>query len=133
MNSLAARLPFLPKVNVRLHRAYCPATMTAVLSGLSMWSSPRILTKCTILFSRAHAQSPICYGRSGVQTNNFFACQPAAAESACCFPGDICYSNGLCAPGPSEKSGITPFVWNGCTDPTYTSSACFAACYNGEL
>jgi hypothetical protein len=91
----------------------------------------RSLAVCVILVSRVYAQEPICYGQEGVQSDTIFACQPNAAESACCSPGDICYSNGLCAPGPTgNKDNITPFFWDGCTDSTFKSPECFSACFN---
>ena len=93
---------------------------------------PQILFAVFIVaVSHVYAQDPVCYGQQGVQTDKMFSCQPAAAESSCCAPGDICYSNGLCAPGPTENQDTaTPFFWNGCTDPSFTSSACFSACFH---
>jgi hypothetical protein len=86
-----------------------------------------LLAVFTFALPHVYAADPICYGQQGVQNDKMFSCQPSAPESACCAPGDICYSNGLCAPGPTESQNVdTPFFWNGCTDP----SACFSACFN---
>ncbi|KIN08371.1 hypothetical protein OIDMADRAFT_175182 [Oidiodendron maius Zn] len=94
-------------------------------------AQPLLLAVFVIVFSLVSAQDPICYGQQGVENDKMFSCQPTAAESACCAPGDICYSSGLCAPGPTENQDtVTPFFWNGCTDPSFTSSACFSSCFN---
>src|SRR4051794_36721164 len=104
--------------------------MNSIISRFSTLSYLRILTILSVIFSQPYAQadSSVCYGRSGVQEDDLFSCQPDAVDAACCAAGNICYSNGLCAPGPTSEPGITPFFWNGCTDANYNSSSCFSGC-----
>jgi hypothetical protein len=86
--------------------------------------------------SIANAQDPACYSIAGVEVDGLFSCNPSAENSVCCSPGDICYSNGLCAPSQeyinAGAAPITPFFWNGCTDPTFQDSSCFPECHSGQ-
>ena len=109
-----------------------------VMMGLATAYLPRVsdlraLAVSALMLSQVFA-NPICFGNEGVQTSSFFSCQPDASESACCAPGDICYSNGLCSPGPTENQDTaTPFFWNGCTNATFEIPECFSACYNRKF
>jgi hypothetical protein len=78
------------------------------------------------------ALSKICYESTGLESKQYFDCDPGAQVSSCCRPGDICYSNGLCTPGPTEDQGVTPFYWHGCSDPTFKDPSCFSACFPGR-
>jgi hypothetical protein len=148
----------------------------------------RIGSAFVIVFSRVQYVEALlntCFGRSGVQNTEFFACQPDTTESTCCLAGDIvriiglfeffvpifwvtlssshvpqyilkeplslfssptfyeatadspifqCYTNGLCAPGPTENGTIlTPFFVHGCTNPSFTAPACVPNCYSSTF
>ncbi|PMD61650.1 uncharacterized protein K444DRAFT_611890 [Hyaloscypha bicolor E] len=69
-----------------------------------------------------------CFDVTGAQNFDRFACQPNAAQSACCYAGDLCYSSGLCAPGPTTKTGYTPFYVDGCTNSSFSAPACVPNC-----
>ncbi|OQU98234.1 hypothetical protein CLAIMM_04050 [Cladophialophora immunda] len=72
-----------------------------------------------------------CYNSIGNQDTSLVACDPNAESSACCSPGDMCYSNGLCQPGPEQPNkGLTPYYVDGCTDPSWNSPVCMAQCLN---
>lgn len=102
-------------------------------STLSMASTLRAVTIVACLLSQVqHVQSKICYESNGFESQTYYDCAPDAAVSACCRPGDICYSNGLCHPGPDEEQGITAWYWHGCTDPTFQDPSCFSACFSGK-
>ncbi|KAE9370928.1 hypothetical protein N431DRAFT_492923 [Stipitochalara longipes BDJ] len=91
----------------------------------------RICAAFMIIFSHiayVEALQNVCFGRTDVQNTEFFACQPDATESSCCLAGDIRYSNGLCAPGPTESVGLTPFFAHGCTDANFTTPICVPNC-----
>jgi hypothetical protein len=75
-----------------------------------------------------------CYAPSGAQDFRMFACQPQASESSCCFPGDVCYSNGLCVPGPTETGPfLTSYYLNGCTDTSFAPPNCVPNCLTSEF
>ncbi|KAE9368765.1 hypothetical protein N431DRAFT_547673 [Stipitochalara longipes BDJ] len=91
----------------------------------------RVVAALTLIYSQIQSAEAIlnnCYDPSGVQDFKLFACQPKAASSSCCKAGDICYSNGLCAPGPTEPTGITPFFLDGCTDTSFAAPNCIPSC-----
>ncbi|KFY81172.1 hypothetical protein V499_00054 [Pseudogymnoascus sp. VKM F-103] len=95
-----------------------------------MASTLRAVTLVACLLSQVqHVQSKICYESNGFESTSYYDCAPDAAVSACCRPGDICYTNGLCHPGPDAEQGITPWYWHGCTDPTFQDPSCFSACF----
>ncbi|OBT38521.1 hypothetical protein VE00_11085 [Pseudogymnoascus sp. WSF 3629] len=95
-----------------------------------MASTLRAVTIVACLLSQVqYVQSKICYESNGFESTSYYDCQPDAAVSACCRPGDICYTNGLCHPGPDVQQGITPWYWHGCTDPTFRDPSCFSACF----
>lgn len=99
----------------------------------SMASTLRAVTIVACLLSQVqHVQSKICYESSGFESETYYDCAPDADVSACCRPGDICYSNGLCHPGPEVEQGITAWFWHGCTDPTFQDPSCFSACFSGK-
>ncbi|EXJ53731.1 uncharacterized protein A1O5_12980 [Cladophialophora psammophila CBS 110553] len=84
-----------------------------------------------VLGSSPATLAETCYNNIGNQDTGFVACDPNAESSACCSPGDICYSNGLCQPGPEQPNkGITPYYVDGCTDPSWNSPVCMAKCLN---
>ncbi|KFY51032.1 hypothetical protein V496_08993 [Pseudogymnoascus sp. VKM F-4515 (FW-2607)] len=96
----------------------------------SMASTLRAVTIVACLLSQVqHVQSKICYESNGFESETYYDCAPDADVSACCRPGEICYSNGLCHPGPEIEQGITPWFWHGCTDPTFQDPSCFSACF----
>ncbi|KFY29359.1 hypothetical protein V491_00085 [Pseudogymnoascus sp. VKM F-3775] len=96
-----------------------------------MASTLRAVTIIACLLSQVqHVQSKICYETDGFESDSFYDCAPNANVSACCRPGEICYSNGLCHPGPELEQGITPWYSHGCTDPTFQDSSCFSACFS---
>ncbi|OBT61301.1 hypothetical protein VE03_09572 [Pseudogymnoascus sp. 23342-1-I1] len=98
-----------------------------------MASILRAVTIVACLLSQVqHVQSKICYESDGFESDTFYDCAPNADVSACCRPGDICYSNGLCHPGPDVEQGITAWYWHGCTDPTFQDPSCFSACFAGK-
>ena len=102
---------------------------------LKMSSPIRFLAALAILYSHFQSAEALlnnCYSPSGVQNFKLFACQPDSTSSSCCAPGDICYSNGLCAPGPTEPTGITPFFLNGCTDTSFAAPNCIPNCLTSE-
>jgi len=76
---------------------------------------------------RRVSSASICYDRSGTQDEKH-PCNPSAENSACCAPGEICYSRGLCTPGPQLGAGRTPFFTSSCTDPSWNASACVSNC-----
>ena len=66
-----------------------------------------------------------CYIAAGIDMPEFGLCNTTASVSLCCFPGQICLSNGFC----STQSGQ---IYSGaCTDPTYSSSICPEFCTFG--
>ncbi|KFY35622.1 hypothetical protein V494_05743 [Pseudogymnoascus sp. VKM F-4513 (FW-928)] len=96
-----------------------------------MASTLRAVTIVACLLSQVqHVQSKLCYESNGFESETYYDCQPDAKVSACCRPGDICYSNGLCHPGPDAEQGITDWYWHGCTDPTFQDPSCFSACFS---
>ncbi|KFZ16866.1 hypothetical protein V502_04858 [Pseudogymnoascus sp. VKM F-4520 (FW-2644)] len=95
-----------------------------------MASTLRAVTIVACLLSQVqYVQSKICYESNGFESETYYDCAPNADVSACCRPGDICYSNGLCHPGPDVEQGITAWYWHGCTDPTFQDPSCFSACF----
>ncbi|KAF7529950.1 hypothetical protein G7054_g9721 [Neopestalotiopsis clavispora] len=77
--------------------------------------------------------SATCYYASGggasTDGDTYIPCNTTAVEqgghSACCAPGDMCFTNGLC------KAGEGQWNWNwriGCTDPTFQDPACPIYC-----
>ncbi|KFY29496.1 hypothetical protein V493_02339 [Pseudogymnoascus sp. VKM F-4281 (FW-2241)] len=96
-----------------------------------MASTLRAITIIACLLSQIqHVQSKICYESNGFQSEKYFDCAPDAEVSACCGAGHICYSNGLCTPGPTVQKGVTDWYWFGCTDPTFQDPSCFSACFS---
>jgi hypothetical protein len=77
---------------------------------------------------RRVSSASICYDASGSEDQRV-PCDPTAADSACCTPGEVCYSNGLCGIGPKlPNNGLTTFYTSTCTDPFYNASVCFSNC-----
>ncbi|KAM0815594.1 putative Mid2 domain-containing protein [Seiridium cardinale] len=81
--------------------------------------------------------SAACYFASGDTTGStgqtYIPCNSTAVSlgqhSACCAPGDMCFTNGLC------KAGTGQWNWNwrvGCTDPTFSDPACPDYCRGVE-
>ncbi|KFY68295.1 hypothetical protein V498_10676 [Pseudogymnoascus sp. VKM F-4517 (FW-2822)] len=110
--------------------------MRPTSSPLSAPSYLRAVILLSCLLSQVPlAQSAICYGTTGLQSDKKFPCEPDAEVSACCDPGDICFSNGLCSPSQALKDKkpkgfyLTPFFWGACSDPTYKDPKCFSACF----
>jgi hypothetical protein len=96
----------------------------------------RIVATLAIIYSQfqpAEALLETCYNAAGVPDFQIFPCQPKATESSCCKAGDICYSNGLCAPGPTEPTGITPYFLNGCTNTSFSAPDCIPSCLTSEF
>jgi hypothetical protein len=105
-------------------------------SSIKMFSHLRLIAALAVVCSHIQFTEALlnnCLGPSGVQDFGLFACSPEASESACCPPGNICYSNGLCAPGPTQVTGITPFFLDGCTDKSFTAPACIPNCLTSEF
>ncbi|KFX97597.1 hypothetical protein O988_04781 [Pseudogymnoascus sp. VKM F-3808] len=97
----------------------------------TMASTLRAVTVIAFILSQVQqVQSKVCYESNGFESQQYYDCQPDADVSACCRPGDICYSNGLCHPGPDADQGITDWYWHGCTDPTFQDPSCFSACFS---
>lgn len=119
-------------------RLFMPSVYTR-LNAISLSMSMYILLTFLIatFLSIVNAQDPACYSIAGVEVDSLFSCNPSAENSACCSPGDICYSNGLCAPSQESidagAATITPFFWDGCTDPTFEDSSCFPECHSGRF
>ncbi|KFZ07987.1 hypothetical protein V502_09629 [Pseudogymnoascus sp. VKM F-4520 (FW-2644)] len=110
--------------------------MSSAGSPLSVPISLRAIVLFSYLLSQVPlVQSTICYDTTGLQSEKYYPCEPDAEVSSCCSPGDICFSNGLCAPSPASKAShpkdfyVTPFYWNSCSDPTYKDPKCFSACF----
>ncbi|KFY28661.1 hypothetical protein V493_02816 [Pseudogymnoascus sp. VKM F-4281 (FW-2241)] len=111
--------------------------MSSSASPLSLPTSLRaiVLFFFCLLPQVSFAQSPVCYGPKGLQSEKYYPCEPNAEISACCAPGDICFSNGLCAPSADTIAKhppnffVSPFFWNGCSDPTFKDPRCFSACF----
>ncbi|OBT71491.1 hypothetical protein VF21_09275 [Pseudogymnoascus sp. 05NY08] len=111
--------------------------MSSASSPLSVPISLRAIVLLLCLLSQVpFAQSTICYDVTGLQSEAFFPCEPDAEVSSCCYPDDICFSNGLCSPSPANKAKhpkdfyVTPFFWNACSDPTFQDPKCFSGCFN---
>ncbi len=92
-----------------------------------------VLARFAILFAQLNSINALlntCFSPLGGPNFKLFACQPEAKVSSCCSPADLCYSNGLCAPGPDSPNltYYTPFFASGCTDSTWPSPACVPNC-----
>ena len=73
-----------------------------------------------------------CYSSSDAVATGAVPCNPQAESSTCCMPTDICYSNGLCAPGPGlPNGGDTPYYTGSCTDRSWSNDTdCPSICNN---
>ncbi|KFX98227.1 hypothetical protein O988_04457 [Pseudogymnoascus sp. VKM F-3808] len=100
-----------------------------------------VFVLCLLLSQVSPAQSAVCYDSSGLASGPeskkpFFPCESDAGVTSCCEPGDICFSNGLCSPGPALKASHEPgfyqtsFFWNACTDPSFQDPKCFTGCFS---
>ena len=78
----------------------------------------------------AASNNGICYDTDEVQISNS-ACDPEAEVSVCCGFGFTCLSNGLCETY-NKTTSWTGFWTGGCTDVTWTSSACPKICNNDK-
>ncbi|KAF2083940.1 hypothetical protein K490DRAFT_69272 [Saccharata proteae CBS 121410] len=91
-------------------------------SSSSFTSSPSSTSTSTTSTDRT------CYYPNGVQSNAS-PCFPDQPVSACCGPGFICYSDGLCAPGPEDRRTYQYKIYrSGCTDRSWNSSSCPSVC-----
>lgn len=113
--------------------------MSSARSSLSMAISLRAIVLLTCLLSRVPlAQSTTCYSTEGLPETNYYPCEPDAAVSSCCAPGDICFSNGLCSPSQARQNAnpegtfITTFYRDSCTDPSFKDPKCLSQCFVGE-
>ncbi|KFY32920.1 hypothetical protein V495_08607 [Pseudogymnoascus sp. VKM F-4514 (FW-929)] len=111
------------------------------LSALPISLRAIVFVLCLLLSQVSPAQSAVCYDSSGLASGPeskkpFFPCESDAGVTSCCEPGDICFSNGLCSPGPALKAShppgfyITTFFWNACTDPSFQDPKCFTGCFS---
>jgi hypothetical protein len=85
------------------------------------------LVVLVLLFVNKAGGIATCYARNGTEASFWgFPYAPCTSEanSACCYLrlDDICTPQGLCS---SEVAGL--FI-DGCTDPTWESSACSHLC-----
>ena len=73
-----------------------------------------------------------CYNSDKEISAGAIPCNPQAEISNCCGFTDICYSNGLCAPGPGlNDADATPYFTGYCTDRTWSNAtACPQICNN---
>lgn len=68
-----------------------------------------------------------CYWPAGSPASPLIACGTTAADStnsACCYKGHYCLSNGLCF----EPASMTMYR-GGCTDKRFKSPSCSSYCY----
>jgi hypothetical protein len=85
------------------------------------------LLPLVLLFVNKAGGIATCYTRNGTEASDFgFSATPctSGANSACCYSifNDICTPQGLCS------SVATGMFIDGCTDPTWESSACSHLC-----
>jgi len=57
---------------------------------------------------------------AGVRCDN-----STTGNSACCQPGAVCYSNGVCQ---QSNGGVQDYLRVGCTDRTWKDPACLDQC-----
>ncbi|KAF2738564.1 hypothetical protein EJ04DRAFT_509453 [Polyplosphaeria fusca] len=87
------------------------------------------LALLTGFFARADST---CYYPNGAE-NRGLPCNSNATVSACCGPGFICLSNGLCSPGPeTQRNYRYDFYRSGCTDQSWNSTKCPQFCLAPE-
>ncbi|KAH7127025.1 hypothetical protein B0J11DRAFT_292115 [Dendryphion nanum] len=68
-----------------------------------------------------------CYFPNGNTVPSDHACNPNALVSACCFDGQACLSNGLCASNPNDET-LKRFHRGTCTDKAWKSGNCPRQC-----
>ncbi|KAI1389849.1 uncharacterized protein F4822DRAFT_216501 [Hypoxylon trugodes] len=67
-----------------------------------------------------------CYRIDGAAMASVRRCDnTTTGHSACCSPGEVCYSNGVCY---GHTSGSQDWLREGCTDHTWKDPACFDVC-----
>lgn len=73
-----------------------------------------------------------CYGyfRSSNTIAQFQNSRKCPGSTQCCFPGDICLSDGICQyTHPQTAAGFySGYYISGCTDPNYRDSTCVKQC-----
>ena len=85
------------------------------------------------LFIHPLVAKATCFYPQGVEAPDF-PCKPSEENSTCCGENYVCYSNGLCRPGPNAVNhGLTDFYRGSCTDPTWTSPECPLFCLSGTV
>ncbi|PPJ49854.1 hypothetical protein CBER1_05010 [Cercospora berteroae] len=67
-----------------------------------------------------------CFFPDHQRAENFTTCNAAATHAACCRPEDVCLSNGYCLQQGSDLPNR--LIRGGCTDYTFSSSACPSKC-----
>ncbi|KAH6662493.1 hypothetical protein B0J14DRAFT_610547 [Halenospora varia] len=86
------------------------------------------LTVLYCLVSQTFAKS--CYYPDGKKTPADARCTSSGGESACCGPGFVCLSNGLCMDNSTANNVNNPNVYyrGSCTDKTWQSPSCPSFC-----
>ncbi|CAK1357709.1 hypothetical protein CB0940_07588 [Cercospora beticola] len=81
----------------------------------------------TIAFLMRHVTGETdCFFPNHQRAENFTTCNAGAPHAACCRPEDVCLSNGYCL---QQGAGLpNRLIRGGCTDYTFSSSACPAKC-----
>ena len=93
---------------------------------------PRMHIDNSVSIMAASSSKRTCYGSDEAVFSGAIPCNPQAEVSNCCLFTDICYSNGLCAPGPGQTNwGPTPYYTGYCTDRSWSNgTACPHICNN---
>lgn len=104
-----------------------------MVSAVFSRSQFKFLKALLILLYCSHV-SAICYWPDGTLTAEDVACQDNSAESACCSPGFVCLSSGLCMVSSDviRIPGDTIYRRSSCTDSTWRSSSCASYCLNED-
>ncbi|KAI0383148.1 hypothetical protein F5Y04DRAFT_278853 [Hypomontagnella monticulosa] len=76
--------------------------------------------------SAAVSNYQTCYKIDGSVLDGSFRCDNGTTgHSACCSPGEVCWSNGVCQ---AVTHGVQDWLREGCTDHTWNDLACFDVC-----
>lgn len=127
---ISLRKPFLENFSgfstqshFSLSSATNPRTMKALL---------RLISFLLVLIAVASSTDLKCYTPGKQENTGLLPCSPSSNTTACCSPGDICYSNGVCKAPPDNKQGVAGQLFiNGCTDPDWAETdLCRSECAN---
>ncbi|KAI0833183.1 hypothetical protein F5Y06DRAFT_183871 [Hypoxylon sp. FL0890] len=67
-----------------------------------------------------------CFRIDGAVLQGTFRCDNrTSGHSACCLPGEVCWSNGVCH---GKSKGVDDWLRRGCTDYSWQDTSCFDVC-----